>query len=239
MSKDKPFRELQFSSAQLIFVFLGILVLGVFIFLLGISVGKKQAVLTAGAGAPPTAKTEALAPKTPVPADSGSGARGGQVVGGAPETTNPSATAAPPAKPETPPAAKPEDAKPAATAAAKPAAKPKPAETKASETKPTEAAAKPAETKPAVEAEKKPAAKGRFFVQVGAVADKPSAQSFADRVEKLGFTTTVLDPQATDKKQVYRVRVGPYETMAEADDAQDKVATALKKKKADFFIVKD
>lgn len=47
MTIEKPFRELKFSSAHLIIVFLAILVLGVFIFLLGISVGKKQSQLTA------------------------------------------------------------------------------------------------------------------------------------------------------------------------------------------------
>ncbi len=37
------YRELQLSSSHLIFIFLGILALGVIIFLLGVSVGKKQA----------------------------------------------------------------------------------------------------------------------------------------------------------------------------------------------------
>lgn len=41
--KDKNYREVQFSSSQLILIFVGILILGVVIFLLGVSVGKKQA----------------------------------------------------------------------------------------------------------------------------------------------------------------------------------------------------
>lgn len=41
--KDKSYREVQFSSSQLILIFVGILILGVVIFLLGVSVGKKQA----------------------------------------------------------------------------------------------------------------------------------------------------------------------------------------------------
>ncbi len=40
--KNKEFREIQVSSSLLVFIFLAILVLGVFIFLLGVSVGKKQ-----------------------------------------------------------------------------------------------------------------------------------------------------------------------------------------------------
>lgn len=41
--RDKDFRELQLSSTQLVIIFLAILILGVVIFLLGVSVGKKQA----------------------------------------------------------------------------------------------------------------------------------------------------------------------------------------------------
>jgi len=44
--KNKEYRELQVSSSQLVFIFLGILILCVVIFLLGVSVGKKQAQLS-------------------------------------------------------------------------------------------------------------------------------------------------------------------------------------------------
>jgi cell division protein FtsN len=40
--RNKEFREVQVSSSGLVFIFLAVLVLGVFIFLLGVSVGKKQ-----------------------------------------------------------------------------------------------------------------------------------------------------------------------------------------------------
>ena len=46
MSKNREVRELQFSSTQLIVLFMAILILGVFIFLLGVSVGKKQSKLS-------------------------------------------------------------------------------------------------------------------------------------------------------------------------------------------------
>jgi len=44
--RNKDYRELQISSSMLIFVFIAIIVLGIVIFLLGVSVGKKQASLT-------------------------------------------------------------------------------------------------------------------------------------------------------------------------------------------------
>jgi cell division septation protein DedD len=43
----KDFREIQVSSTLLVVIFLGVLALGVFIFLLGISVGKKQVRISA------------------------------------------------------------------------------------------------------------------------------------------------------------------------------------------------
>ncbi len=46
--KNNNFREIQVSSSLLVVIFLGVLALGVFIFLLGVSVGKKQS------GAAPT-----------------------------------------------------------------------------------------------------------------------------------------------------------------------------------------
>ena len=45
--KTKDFREIQVSSTLLVVIFLCVLVLGVFIFLLGVSVGKKQVQITA------------------------------------------------------------------------------------------------------------------------------------------------------------------------------------------------
>ncbi|MFW6131596.1 MAG: SPOR domain-containing protein [Candidatus Aminicenantaceae bacterium] len=40
--KNKDYREIQISSSQLGFVFVGIIILGIVIFLLGVSVGKKH-----------------------------------------------------------------------------------------------------------------------------------------------------------------------------------------------------
>jgi cell division protein FtsN len=225
MSKDKPFRELQFSSAQLIVVFLAILVLGVFIFLLGISVGKKQIQLTAGAGAAGASKTETVAPKTPIFADAAAAAK--------------TEESKPLDKPVEMPAVKPAD-KPGAKLSDTPADKPadaKPVVTPKGVTAPT--TTKPILTKPAAAEAEDAKPKGRFYVQIGAGGDKPAAKAFGERVELLGFPSRVFDPLAADKKTVFRVRIGPYETKAAADDAQGKVAAALKKKKTDFFIVVD
>ncbi len=43
---------------------------------------------------------------------------------------------------------------------------------------------------------------------------------------------------AKDKKSVYRVRVGPYPSKTEAEEAKAKLTEAMKKKKNDYFLVK-
>ncbi|MFQ6070819.1 MAG: SPOR domain-containing protein [Candidatus Aminicenantales bacterium] len=53
---NRDYRELQLTSTQLIFIFVAILILGLVIFLLGVSVGKKQAMLVAEAGVSPEEK---------------------------------------------------------------------------------------------------------------------------------------------------------------------------------------
>lgn len=200
MTTERQFRELKFSSTQLAVVFLAILVLGVFIFLLGISVGKKQSQLSAQAAITPAITTENVAQKSPLPAESTTTS-----------TVQPQQQQPPPAK------------------------------EKPVETKPRTEVEKPAEAK--AEPEKKsaqPAVKkqeGIFYVQIGAVAHKEAADTFAKKVDTLGFPTIVLSPRATDNKALYRVRIGPYKTKQDAQEAQAKIAAALKKKTTDFFIV--
>lgn len=74
--KNKDFREIQVSSSLLVVIFLGVLALGVFIFLLGVSVGKKQVRLTAPAQivTQPIAEPVKEQPVKPAPADTESAA---------------------------------------------------------------------------------------------------------------------------------------------------------------------
>ena len=74
--KNKDFREIQVSSSLLVVIFLGVLALGVFIFLLGVSVGKKQVRLAAPAQivTQPIAEPVKEPPVRPSPADTESAA---------------------------------------------------------------------------------------------------------------------------------------------------------------------
>ncbi len=74
--KNKDFREIQVSSSLLVVIFLGVLALGVFIFLLGVSVGKKQVRLASPAQivTQPIAEPVKEQPVKPAPADTESAA---------------------------------------------------------------------------------------------------------------------------------------------------------------------
>jgi cell division septation protein DedD len=238
MTIEKPFRELKFSSAHLIIVFLAILVLGVFIFLLGISVGKKQSQLTAMVSGSPDIKTEQVGQKPAIPAGTAAHTMGTQ--------SQPPA-AQPESKSALPPAKTAEENRMMTSAGNKPEDKKEtpPIKEKSGETKPATETKKPAEikeskTEPAKTAVSPAAMKqeGIFYVQIGAGTDKEAADEFAHKVQKLGFPAIVKLPLASDKKSIYRIQIGPYDSKQNASGAQEKVASALKKKKTDFFVVK-
>ncbi|UCC38494.1 MAG: SPOR domain-containing protein [Candidatus Aminicenantes bacterium] len=63
----KDFRELQLSSTQLIVIFVGILIIGVVIFLLGVSVGKKQSQIAEESTTVAKKEIAQAADKKPVP----------------------------------------------------------------------------------------------------------------------------------------------------------------------------
>ena len=65
--KNKDYREIQFSSAQLAIIFVAILILGVAIFLLGVSVGKKQAQLVKQSDLIASGETQKVEAKPAIP----------------------------------------------------------------------------------------------------------------------------------------------------------------------------
>jgi len=66
---NKDYRELQLSSSQLVIIFVAILVLGVIIFLLGVSVGKKQTQITGTSQITAEPMTEKVEEEKPAPVE--------------------------------------------------------------------------------------------------------------------------------------------------------------------------
>ena len=72
------------------------------------------------------------------------------------------------------------------------------------------------------EADKPAATTGRFVVQIGAFADAVKAQEARVKLEKAGLKTYTQVVQPKEGKRI-RVRVGPFQTKAEADKAAEKI----------------
>ena len=63
-----------------------------------------------------------------------------------------------------------------------------------------------------------------YFVQVGAFARADDAEQQRARVSLIGMTAKVTEREQSGRT-VYRVRVGPYDHKADADAAQEKLAS--------------
>jgi cell division septation protein DedD len=202
--KNREFREIQVSSTQLAIIFLGILVIGVVIFLLGVSVGKKHAQAAQ--------RANVIAQKEP-------------------EQVKEKLVTLPQAKPTPETLGEEVEKTPLAESTpAKTTFVPKaPAEKPSGTTSPPES--KPL---PQAPAEKK----GLFYVQVGALAERQAAQDTAQKYRSMGYPVIVMEPQITDKKPVYRVRIGGFATREQAEAAREKLSSAAGRR-TDFFIVRD
>jgi len=180
--RNKEYRELQLSRSQLVSIFLGILIVGVIIFLLGISVGKKQAQLAGESGIGPKKEAVEVKEKTPPPTET---------------------------------------------------AKSLISEEIASSQKIEEEAKKEEKEQPPIALKK-----NLYYIQVAAVNNKEAALSLAQRFKEEGYPSLVLDPFPSDRKTVFRVRIGGFQTKEEAEAAKTKLKSGSKKK-VDYFIVRD
>lgn len=222
---NKEVRELQFTRMQLVIVFILVIALGAFIFVLGVSVGKKQARLSLGLESASSPAAEVVRPRVKAPsgaraesvnvptAGKSPAAKGGEVPPGASEIQKELASFQSREK---------SSASPGTTSGPKPAVKK--AAPPVQEKRTTTAA-------PAPKSETPPA--GLLYIQVVAARQKAEASQLAETVRKLGFPVYVLEPQGGIP--YYRVRVGGYRTEEERSRAAQALAGALSKKPGDFY----
>lgn len=143
------------------------------------------------------------------------------------------ATAPPAVAPAVPVAPKVVEPKPAAAPPAKPAPKPVEKAVEKPVTKPGAAAAEAAKAQALLdgkevskdttkEADKASALAGRFVVQVGAYADVAKAREARTKLEGVGLKTYTQVVTPKEGKRI-RVRVGPFDTKAQAEKAAEKI----------------
>ncbi|MBN2198814.1 MAG: SPOR domain-containing protein [Candidatus Aminicenantes bacterium] len=225
MTNAKEVRELQFTRMQLVIVFVLVIALGAFIFVLGVSVGKKQARLAQGLEPAAGPSTEVVRPKVKPP------------------------TEALAEKAGTPPSEKasPADEKKVAAASSdirKEIASFEAQEKTGRESPAVSKSTPAAKTGTATPAPKKTAARrsvpaavepqiGLLYIQVVAASQKSEASQLADKIREHGFSVFILDPRAGTP--FYRVRVGGYRTEEERNRAGERLAAVLKKKPSDFY----
>ncbi|NPV82214.1 MAG: hypothetical protein HPY46_01330 [Candidatus Aminicenantes bacterium] len=216
----RNYREIQVSSTILVFIILGIIVLGAVIFFIGVQVGKKQADLMVKTMTAQKAEETVSAP-VPVPAaEESSGTAGSQATQ---STATPVQSLA---QPETRPAEK-----PAGQTASK--------TTQQTASLPARTTEQPAATTPRTSPGTRttvPATGGNFFIQVGAFNDRPSARLEAEKYKKQGYNAVVQEPFARDRKPLYRVWLGGYRTREEAQKALSELVGKTARNPG-FFIV--
>jgi len=184
---NKDYRELQLSSSQLVLIFLGILILGIVIFILGVSVGKKQAQLVKESQTSADKMLEQVKDEKPLPV---------------------------------------QEQKESASKELKDSI----SKELASHQKIKE---ETQEQTPVV------AKQNLYYIQVGAFRDKNAAFSIAESYKIKGYDAIVLNPLPSDKKAIYRVRIGGFNTREQAVKIKAELIKSEGKKKSDYFIIKD
>jgi cell division septation protein DedD len=219
-TQDDGFHEIQLNGKQLVFLFMAATVVSVVIFLCGVLVGRgvraergaDAAALSAAAEPTPQAREPRTAP--------------------APAGSDPTAAAAPPtvddltytdrletSKPSPERLNSPEQ--PAQPAGARPAAAPAAAPRTA--TPPTAAPASASAAPAAASVNNEPPGTG-YAVQIAALIVRSEADAIAKRLASKGYAAYVVSP-ASGTPQIYRVRIGKFESRRDAET----MATKLEK----------
>ena len=229
---DESFREIQLNGKQLVFLFMAATVVSVVIFLCGVLVGRDTrpertpaqevaaAEIAPDPGAAPAPVAQGAAPPAslttdpPAPADELTYAERLQ------KDTPPKETlkAAPAPSPD-PPSRSP-------SAARLESRTPRPTQ---GSTPPSNSAV--SRTPPAVSARNTPVASSDpsgpgFAVQVAAYADRHDADTLARQLMVKGYPAFVMDPVKGGPKALYRVRVGKYKTLKDAQTVSTRLETA-------------
>jgi DedD protein len=153
---------------------------------------------------PPAAATSVVAPAPAAPTAAGGG--DGTTASSPPTTANPAPA---PATRET-----------AVRASAAPAA---PADATSAAAKPVTLAPAKSAAEPVAKTPSTPkAVTGGFVVQLAAFADDKGANALANRLKKTGHPA-FTEPVTTSRGTLWRVRVGPYATRDEANNARDRL----------------
>lgn len=213
--KNKEYRELQITSSQLVVIFLAIIILGIVIFLLGVSVGKKQALTVSQTQLTPaeTSQGKVVAKKPAAVTEENL-------------TTDQSSE-----KPLEKPAVNPEETK-------KETIPDKPQTKKTDPISQELASHQKTEPKPQAKPISPTQSAGQFYIQVGAYKNREGAYARADDLKAKGYSAHVFDPSPDSSSQLYKVQIGGFLNREEAEAKLSDLARTENKRESDYFIVK-
>ena len=77
-----------------------------------------------------------------------------------------------------------------------------------------------------------------YWIQVGAYSNQQNANTLAAEYKQKGYNAIILEPSPTDRRKLYRVRLGGYATRAQAEKARDELAQQENKKQSDYLIIR-
>lgn len=249
---DEGFREIQLNGKQLIFLFMAVTVVLVVTFLFGVLVGRgvregagageivssdvasDPAVAAVADNAPPPSPDAA----SPAPAPAAPAAEELSYADRLLRDTPPEERLKPPAA-QAAPAPAPvvqEPVVPKAAAAPPPAPPPAPAKESTPAPAPKEPATPAASAKPAIQPTSVPASGPvaqasdpsgpGIAVQVAAYRDRKDADTLAKQLAAKGYPAFVMDPVKGTSTPFFRVRVGKYKTLKDAEAVQARLQSA-------------
>ncbi len=244
---DEGFREIQLNGKQLIFLFMAVTVVLVVTFLFGVLVGR--GVREGGASqiaSSDIASDPGLVPASeqadPPPAAGGAAAPAPPAEelsyadrllrdSAPPETLKPAAQPTPAPVIQEPVSQKAPVPPPPATAPKQPAPAPAPAAAPSDRTPTTATSGSqnaPVTPAPALETAAKasdPSGPG-FAVQVGAYKDRRDADGLAKQLAAKGYPAFVMDPVKGTSTVLFRVRIGKYKTLKDAEAVESRLQTS-------------
>jgi cell division septation protein DedD len=234
---DEGFREIQLNGKQLVFMFMAVTVVLVVTFLFGVLVGRgaRDGAETAGIATNEVAPDPGLAPASdsagPPPA---AGTSSAQTPAAPAEElsyaerllrdTPPEETLKPaPDTARQAPAPAPVVQEPVAEKPVAPRPTPAPAAAVPSPPRSTPATSVPA---PIVAAPASDPSGPGFAVQVAAYRDRRDADTLAKQLSAKGYPAFVMDPVKGTSTALFRVRVGKYKTLKDAEAIEARLQTA-------------
>jgi cell division septation protein DedD len=231
---DEGFREIQLNGKQLIFLFMAVTVVSVVIFLFGVLVGRgvregAVAAEVASSEVAPDAGPAHTSDNTPAPASAGDATAPPHASQGEELSYSERLLRDTPPEENLKPSSAPQAARAQAPEAPAPIVQEPVVEKPPVQAPPVAAAPAPPAVKPAAEAAvaeaSDPSGPG-FAVQVAAYRDRRDADTLAKQLAAKGYPAFVMDPVKGSSTALFRVRVGKYKTLKDAEAVGTRLQTS-------------